>query len=331
MVKAIPILAITGGDPCGIGPEVILKALASKPAARLVVIGDLEVFQRAARAIKQPLPRWRIAASATPFAPDAPINFIQVGSGRRFRPGQPDEHAGRAALAYLDAGIELCRRGVAQGLVTAPVTKWAIQRSVPSFVGQTEYFARAFATPRVAMMFVSDRLRVVLLTRHIALRDVPRRATRALLRETIDLAVDGLRRQFGIRSPRLAVCGLNPHAGEGGLFGHEERSVLLPAQRAARRAGLRVDGPFAADGFFAAPSGYDAVICWYHDQGLIPFKLQARDRGCQLTIGLPVVRTSPDHGSALDIAGQGVANGGSMRYALRLAASLASKTPRWSS
>ena len=221
--------------------------------------------------------------------------------------------------------MTLGRTGQIDALVTAPVTKWAIERRLPRFVGQTEYLAQAFARHAAAMMFISDRLRVVLLTRHVALRRVPRTVTQALVRTTLRLTIDSLRAQFHLPRPRLAVCGLNPHAGEGGLFGQEEQRVLLPVLRQFRRRGLRCDGPVAADGLFADADRYDAVICWYHDQGLIPFKMAARDRGCQLTVGLPIVRTSPDHGSALDIAGRGVANAGSMIYALELAARLSAR------
>jgi len=326
-------LAVTSGDPCGIGPEVILKALATPGAStlwagpgRIAVIGDLPVFERLGRR----LPPWRVCSLREfPRRRDR-LAFIQLHHRDRFTPGRSGAAAGRASLDYLDAAVTLAKQGAVGALVTAPVTKWTIHRVRPGFEGQTEYLARAFRSPFAVMMFASDRLRIVLLTRHVALRRVAARVTAPLVRRTIRTALDALRTQFGVARPRLAVCGLNPHAGEGGLFGDEERRVLMPVVRALRRAGARIDGPFAADGFFAAqaspawPAGrYDAVVCWYHDQGLIPFKLAARDAGCQVTLGLPVVRVSPDHGSALDLAGKGLADPGSMRYALRLAASLA--------
>jgi len=320
-------LVITAGDPCGVGPEVILKALAGqRPSIPMLVIGDRAVFEDTAERVRLSLPKWTLASSVSHAADIAhPLVFLDLRHRWRFVPGRPSARAGEAAAAYLDAAIALLRGGWANGLVTAPVTKWAIEQARGRFEGQTEYLARALRTPRVLMMFVSDRLRVALLTRHVALRDVPRHLTKACVREAIMLAAEGLRRHFGIRHPRLALCGLNPHAGEAGLFGSEERRVLMPALSACRRRGIRVEGPFAADGFFAEPRDYDAVLCGYHDQGLIPFKLLSRDRGCQLTVGLPVVRTSPDHGSALDIAGQGRAHPGSMRYALALAARLLSR------
>lgn len=323
-----PSLLITAGDPCGIGPEVILKSLAAPPApsCRLIVIGDLAVFERTARRLRRRLPTWTVMSAVGVLpARHTTLGFIDLAHPWTFEPGRSSVRAGRASLTYVDVAVGLLRRGAAQGLVTAPVTKWAVERARRGFQGHTEYLAKAFSTAEPVMMFASPTLRVVLLTRHVALRQVPSRVTPRLVRDTVRATLEGLRRDFGIRHPRLAVCGLNPHAGEAGLFGWEEQRVLLPVMREFSRKGVRLEGPVSADGFFADPSGYDAVLCWYHDQGLIPFKLLARNQGCQVTLGLPVVRTSPDHGSALDIAGGNRAHPGSMRYAIRLAASLVAK------
>lgn len=313
------LLALTIGDPCGIGPEVTLKALRARPAlaTRCLVIGDRAVLSRVTTR------RWG-AADRHGVHGAGPWLF-DLAHPHRFVPGTSSARAGAASLAYLDAAIALVKAGVCRSLVTAPVTKWAVDRAQPGFSGQTEYLARSAKLPprRVAMAFISDALRVVLLTRHLPLRRVPGAVDAASVEATIRLTAEALRRQFRIARPRFAVCGLNPHAGDAGLFGEEERRVLLPAMRRLRQAGIRCHGPFAADGFFTDPSGYDAVVCWYHDQGLIPFKMAARDAGCQLTLGLPFVRTSPDHGSALDLAGgRGRAHPGSMIYALELAARL---------
>lgn len=313
-------LVMTAGDPCGIGPEVILKALSRPPAGvRLIVAGDLAVFEQTARRLGR-----RLARSSA-------IEFLDLAHRQRYTPGKSGAASGQASLDYLDAAMHLLRSGMADGLVTGPVTKWAIERAGHHFHGHTEHLAKALGAPAPVMMFVSPRLRVVLLTRHVALREVPRRVTPALLRHTIRATADGLRRYFGVRRPRLAICGLNPHAGEAGMFGLEEQRLLAPLLRSVAGDGVRLEGPVSADGFFVDPSGYDAVLCWYHDQGLIPFKLLARDSGCQLTLGLPVIRTSPDHGSAPDIAGKNLAHPGSMRYALELAAKLVhahqSRTP----
>ena len=302
-------IAITAGDPCGVGPEVILKALRTfrtRPRLPVAVIGDAAVFSRAAARLRSGLPPW--------------VRFIDCGHPDRFLPGRSSRAAGAASLAYLRHAVALWRAGRLCALVTAPVTKWAVQRVDPAFVGHTEYLAAAMHRREVVMLFASETMRVAVVTRHVPLRCVPRAITQPLLRRTLTVTAEGLRDYFRIRRPRLAVCGLNPHAGEG-PSASEERTVFQPAIRALRRRGITCDGPLAADGFFASRpwERYDAVICAYHDQGLIPFKLVARDRGCQMTLGLPIVRTSPDHGSALDIAGQGVAHPGSMAYALRLA------------
>src|SRR3990167_1758257 len=325
MVPRPPVVAVTAGDPCGVGPEVILKSLVRwRPASGvcLLVIGDHRVFPRPAPQLRLRLPPWRVWSPDD--APDGParLSFLDCGSPGAFVPGRASASTGRASLDYLDRALELWREGRIQALVTAPVTKWAVARIHPGFTGHTEYLAGALGARDVAMMFVSDRLRVALVTRHIPLFAVPRSLTPGLLRTTIMLTADALTAWFGIHRPRLALCGLNPHAGEGAARSEEAR-VMRPVLLALRRGGLRCDGPVSADGLFAGElSRYDAIICAYHDQGLIPFKLAVRDRGCQLTVGLPFARTSPDHGSALDIARQGRAHPGSMRYALDLAAKL---------
>ena len=320
-----PVIAVTAGDPCGIGPEVLLKALRTIRAggrARFAVIGDLAVFERLARRLRLPLPAWQVRASTDRRPWTSRLTFLDCRHRGRFLPGHPSAAAGQASLDYLRCAVTLWRSGRIRGLVTGPVTKWAAAKILPSFVGQTEYLAGATRARDVVMMFVSDRLRVALVTRHLPLSRVSSALTPRLLRSTVEVTARTLTTWFNIRRPRLAVCGLNPHAGESSTAS-EERTVMRPVLEALRRRGIRCEGPFAADGFFASPPDYDAVICAYHDQGLIPFKLLARDRGCQLSAGLPLLRTSPDHGSALDIAGRGIANPGSMRYALALAVKLA--------
>ncbi len=333
------VIAVTAGDPCGVGPETILKSLTIRSVASavsLLIIGDHRVFARTARRLGLRLPRWQVLGQDDVPERSSRVSFLDCGHTGAFVPGHASARAGQASLDYLNRALELWREDRIQALVTAPVTKWAVARVEPGFIGHTEYLAGALGVRDVVMMFVSDRLRVALVTRHIPLGAVPRSLTPDLLRTTITLTADALTAWFGIRRPRLALCGLNPHAGEGAGRSEEAR-IMRPVLLALRRGGLRCDGPFAADGFFAcllrpsagrrqaaATGRYDAVVCGYHDQGLIPFKLAARDRGCQLSVGLPFVRTSPDHGSALDIAGQGRAHPGSMRYALDLAARLAS-------
>lgn len=321
------LIAVTAGDPCGIGPEVLLKALSGRSSiagARLIVIGDLPVFKATAKRLRLQPPHWPILPrDGASTGSREPVTFLDCGHRETFSPGHPSAASGKASLSYLDRAIELWREGGIHGLVTGPVTKWTIARTHHGFVGQTERLARAMGRSEVVMMFVSPRLRVALVTRHLPLRRVPSAVSRQALRSALRLTAEGLRRYFKIPRPRLALCGLNPHAGEGARCGVEEETVMKPVLRELRRRGVRCDGPFAADGLFASGHRYDAVVCGYHDQGLIPFKMAARDQGCQLSVGLPIVRTSPDHGSGLDIAGKGIAHPGSMRYALRLAVTLA--------
>jgi 4-hydroxythreonine-4-phosphate dehydrogenase len=268
------------------------------------------------------MPAWPVIRPGDRVPSGTGTIFLDAKFPGTFVPGRTSRQAGAASLGYVDEALRRWRAGEVCAIVTAPATKWAVAKCHPGFVGHTEYLADAAGARRVAMMFVSDRLRVALVTRHLALRDVPAAVTRAAVRDAAVVTAGALRSWFRIRAPHLAFCGINPHAGEGSGTS-EEQQVIVPVMRALRARGIRSSGPFAADGFFAgSPSRYDAVICAYHDQGLIPFKMAARDAGCQLTAGLPFVRTSPDHGSGLDIAGRGNANSGSMLYALRLAVQL---------
>lgn len=325
-----PRLVITAGDPCGVGPEVILKAL-TRPMpgrCRVLIIGDLPVFEATAARLRRRLPAWDVIAAPTRAVRlRHPVTFLHCGHRGPFRPQHPDARAGAAAVGYLDEALRQWRAGRLDALVTAPVTKWAIGLDRPSFQGHTEHLARATRSRDVVMMFISETLRVALLTRHVPLRRVSQAVTAPGLTRALRTIATTLRRDFGVARPRLALCGVNPHAGEAGRCGGEELRVMRPVLTRLRRQGLRCEGPVAADGLFAClpelPARFDVVVCPYHDQGLIPFKMVARDRGCQLTAGLPFVRTSPDHGSALDLAGQGRADPGSMRYALELALRLA--------
>jgi len=327
------VIGITTGDPSGVGPEVVLKTLARfriPRSVKLIVFGSPSVMAGTTGRLAIASPKWLRSTLTKPCLPDAPLSFVACAEVLEWRPGRTSAQAGRASITYLDEALKWHKSGYLHGLVTAPVTKWAIAESRRNFVGQTEYLATELKVRDVAMMFSCDSLRVVILTRHLPLRHVSRALTRRIVESSIRLTVDGLRKHFRISNPKLAVCGFNPHGGEL-KESTEERKVLEPVIRRFRQRGLRCDGPFGADGFFAtgrpARRGtfripYDVVICCYHDQGLIPFKLLARDRGCQLSLGLPIIRTSPDHGSALDIAGKGIAHPGSMQHALQLAIQL---------
>ncbi|HLK94000.1 MAG TPA: 4-hydroxythreonine-4-phosphate dehydrogenase PdxA [Polyangia bacterium] len=307
-------LAISLGDPAGIGPEIVVRALAERPHADVVVFGDEGVLARAAKLAGVAPPRARVHA-ATRLGADEVV------------PGKPNDVSGRAQLAYLTAAVNAALAGEVRGLVTAPISKEWIARAGFAFPGHTEYLASRAGVSEFAMMLAGPKLRVTVATTHVPLAEVPRLLTVEGIASTIWLTAEGLARRFGIAAPRVAVAGLNPHAGEAGRFGDEESRLVGPAIEKARAriaaAGLRatVDGPLVPDSVFrqAAAGGYDAVVALYHDQGLIPLKLLHFDDGVNLTLGLPFVRTSPDHGTAYDIAGTGRARPQSFVAALDLA------------
>jgi len=287
-----PRVAITAGDPAGIGPEIARKAAE-----------DVRV---------------RDVCDPVVYGPPA---------GSRFTPGELSAEAGKAAYDTLCAAVKDAQSGVVAAVATAPVNKLAFARAGLPWKGHTDLLAHLTGSSRVAMMFWSEPLKVVLATIHIPLASVPGALTRELLDEIIDLSSRELPR-FGIAQPRLAVAGLNPHAGEDGLLGPEEQRVLRPAIESARKRGLDVQGPFPGDTVFgrAVRGEFDAVIACYHDQGLIPVKLLAFGRAVNVTLGLPIIRTSVDHGTAFDIAGKNLADPSSMIEATLLAARLATRS-----
>lgn len=290
--SARPRVGITVGDPAGIGPEIARKAA-----------GDPRVIE-----VCEPLL----------YGPNADEDVAE------FTTGQVSAEAGRAAHDAIVAAVHDALAGRIDAIATAPVNKEAFAAAGLPWRGHTELLAHLTQSPRVAMMFYSDAIRTILATVHVALKDVPAVLTQQRLEDAIDLAAVGLPR-FGYASPRLAVAGLNPHAGEHGVIGLEEDTVIVPAIAACRSRGMQVSGPFPADTIFvrAMRGEFDAVIACYHDQGLIPVKLVAFGRAVNVTLGLPIVRTSVDHGTAFDIAGRGVADPSSMIEAVRLAARLA--------
>lgn len=316
-----PTVAVTMGDPSGIGPEVAVKAArdaAVRRACRVVVVGDRRVLERA-RA-----PRWADRAAARGDAPVLvePVTRLQPAESR---PGRPTRAGGEASYRYIVRAVELIDAGEADAMATAPIGKKAMNDAGHLYPGHTELLAELTRTREVRMMLLGPRLKVALATVHLPLAQVPGALTRKRVRTTIELTHRSLRQWFGLDRPRLAVAALNPHGGEDGLFGQEERRVVRPAVRECLARGMAVSGPVPADSLFhkAARGEYDAVVCMYHDQGLGPFKLLHFTDGVNLTLGLPLVRTSADHGTAYDIAGKGVGDGRSMKQAVLLAAELA--------
>ncbi|PKQ14098.1 MAG: 4-hydroxythreonine-4-phosphate dehydrogenase PdxA [Alphaproteobacteria bacterium HGW-Alphaproteobacteria-1] len=314
-------IALTCGEPAGIGPEIAASAWSAlRGSVPFFVIGDpahlpagvpvvvIERPSEAARAGNDALP-----VLAHPFP------------GPR-TPGRPQGAQAQAVIDVIARGVALVQGAEASALCTAPIHKQALQEGAGfAFPGHTEYLAHLAGVGRVVMMLASPALRVVPATIHIPISEVPQALTAELLEETIRITHAALVRDFGIAAPRLVVAGLNPHAGEGGRMGREEIEVIAPVLDRLRAGGMDLRGPVSADTMFhaAARAGYDAAIAMYHDQALIPIKTLDFDRGVNVTLGLPFIRTSPDHGTALDIAGQGRANPASLIEALRLADTLA--------
>lgn len=326
----LPLIGVSMGDPAGIGPEIVLKAALQKPSSYLLVaLGDALTLQETAQRYHLPLTvvSWRLG-DAYPAAADAfpVIELSQLAASER-RPGQPTPAGGEASYCYVETGIRLAVEGHLQGLVTAPISKAMWHAAGRLYPGHTELLAALTQTPEVRMMLVGPRLRVILVTTHLALAQVPSALSSEKIFRTLVLTTAHLARFHGMERPRLAVAGLNPHAGDNGAFGDEEERVVTPAIVQARAAGLNVFGPFPADSVFvrAVRGEFDGVVCLYHDQGLIPLKLLSWEEGVNVTIGLPIVRTSPDHGTAFDIAGRGIADPRSLQAALTLAVEMAHK------
>ncbi|MBJ6373379.1 4-hydroxythreonine-4-phosphate dehydrogenase PdxA [Sedimentitalea arenosa] len=317
-----PPVALTCGEPAGIGPELALKAWQTlRDTCPLVWIGDPRHLPEGAPVTLVDDPAQAVAASAAAL-PVLPHRFA-----RETVPGTPDPSNARGVIEVIERAVALVQTGKASAVCTAPIHKKAlIDGAGFAYPGHTEFLAALGGCDRVVMMLASERLRVVPATIHIALAEVPKALTPDLLRETIRITADGLRRRFGIAAPRIAVAGLNPHAGEGGAMGREELDWIAPLLAEIAADGLSVSGPHPADTLFhaAARTRYDAAIAMYHDQALIPIKTLDFDRGVNVTLGLPFVRTSPDHGTALDIAGRGEADPTSLIEALKLAQRMAS-------
>jgi 4-hydroxythreonine-4-phosphate dehydrogenase len=287
------------------------------------VFGDPRVLARELRGLG--LPMIERGAPLPAGGALVPVGRLPAAA---VRPGRPVPAGGAAQLAYLEAAFEAVRRGDADALCTAPVSKAQVARALPGFIGHTEWLEARCGVRRSVMMLAGERLKVGLVTTHVAFARLRRLLTPARIAETLAIAYRSMREDLGIARPRIALAALNPHAGEEGAFGGEERTVLRKALALAARAGAPASGPFPADSVFfrAAKGEFDAVVALYHDQGLIPVKLLdavGGDPAVNVTLGLPIVRTSPDHGVAYDIAGKGKASPASMRAALRLAARIA--------
>lgn len=325
-------LLITMGDPTGVGPELIVKTLLdgafATVSAPVHVVGDIDILCRAGKIFDCPgqVTSERDGLFFLQFGErQLVVHGLSALDGSALKYGQPDTACGKAMADYIEYAIARCLDKTAAGIVTAPINKAAINSAGYHFPGHTELLAERCGVDKVVMMLAGERLRVCLVTTHLAYRDIPAVLNQNDIVETIMITATALRDQFAIEQPKLAVLALNPHASENGLFGDEEERIIAPAIRTVQTAGLSVSGPHSADTLFhfAAQGAYDAVICMYHDQGLIPLKLLHFDDGVNVTLGLPIIRTSVDHGTAYDLAGSGKANTASLVAALKMADQMA--------
>lgn len=331
MTLPLPIAASLG-DPAGIGPELLAAAWARRHEAALYpffVVGSRAVIESAGASRGISAPVRVIGAPHEALAVfDEALPVLDLGDAA-YTPGAPSEPGAQLALRALEIATGLVRGGAAAALMTAPVAKVRLAQIGFAYPGQTEFVAQACGVmaKNAVMMLAGPSLRVVPITVHVALSEVPGMLTCELIRNRAAIAAQALVRDFGIAHPRLAVAGLNPHAGEDGRIGHEDAEVIVPAVTALRAGGIDARGPLPADTMFhaVARATYDAAICMYHDQALIPMKALDFDEGVNVTLGLPLVRTSPDHGTAFDIAGKGVARADATIAAFRMAAEIATR------
>jgi 4-hydroxythreonine-4-phosphate dehydrogenase len=328
---ALPLIGVTLGDPLGIGPEVIVKALADpqlRSQARFVIFGLHDALELAADQAELPRFWWRepydgnLRVERGVLVADFDELQVRINGFRGV-----DEMAGRASFRFVEEAIRYLKRGRLDALVTGPISKQAWRLARHRFRGHTDLLARAFSVRRACMMFVGGQLRVALASDHLPLFELRNRFTIGLVFQPIDLLDRALREWFGIEKPRIGVLGVNPHAGEGGLFGDEEQRIIEPALALARNANINVAGPLPPDTAFTPDvlRRFDGLVAMYHDQGLIPVKTLAFDQAVNVTLGLPTIRTSPDHGTAFEIAGRNRARPGSMTAAIRLAIQLAAQ------
>lgn len=327
-----PLLGLTMGDPAGIGPEVIAKALALpevRRCCRPIVVGSLPVMERTVRSLRLPLRVVRVSGHGDAINGRRVLPVLDplerpLG---RYRMGAVGKQTGAASAAFIIKAVRLAQLGCIDAIVTGPINKEAINRAGYEYPGHTEMLADLTKCRESGMMILGGPLKIMFVTTHVAHKKLAKTLSAQKIVKAIRLAHKALRDYFGVSKPRIGVAALNPHAGEHGLFGDEEGRVILPACRRARALGIKASDPLPADTLFgkAARGAYDGVVAMYHDQGLIPLKLVAFGRCVNLTVGLPIIRTSVDHGTAYDIVGKGVADSGSMVEAILLAARLATR------
>ena len=327
----LPIIGITMGDPTGVGPEIIVKVLSLESTFRFchpVVLGDRNILERAIQQLNAPLAVNEMETIAPENLQYGALNLVPLSALPLDKAayGNPTKACGEGMVTYITEAARLALDGTIDAITTAPISKKALSDAGYSYPGHTELLAELTGSTDYVMMLAGERLRVALVTIHCSLRDVFHLLTTEKILKTIRITNDALRDFFGEARPRIAVAALNPHAGEEQLFGCEEKTIILPAIERARQSGINVEGPLPPDTLFyhAAQGGYEAVVSMYHDQGLIPLKLLHFEDAVNITLGLPLIRTSVDHGTAYDIAGTGKANPSSLLNALKIAARMAS-------
>jgi 4-hydroxythreonine-4-phosphate dehydrogenase len=320
-------LALTLGEPAGIGPDLTLKLWAERGARNLppfFLVADPAFVAGRAKLLSLDIPVAECAPEEAESRFPSALPLVVIPERAGAEPGKPDDLSAAAARGSIDRAVQLVQQGKAAAIVTNPIAKHVMQAGGFAFPGHTEYLAHLSGSPRPVMLIWSEELAVVPVTIHIPLRDIPAALTPELIAETARIAAHDYRSRFGIADPRIAVCGLNPHAGEEGTIGREDLDIIAPAIRKLRMEGIAVTGPHSADSLFHAEARkrYDLVLGMYHDQVLAPVKALAFERAVNVTLGLPFVRTSPDHGTAFDLAGSGKADPSSLEAAIRLAARL---------
>ena len=323
----LPFVGITMGDPAGIGPEIIVKALADKgiyQVCRPVILGDPNVLSSTMLKASQHMRINRISTPSDAGSKPGSIDLIAVSKlkSENILPGQPTLEGGKAMVQYITRAVKMALMGELDAIATCPISKLLMHKAGHLYDGHTQLISHLTDTPHYVMMLAGDRLRVALVTIHCALKAVPGMLDTEMIYNTIAITARALSKDFGFEKPRLAVAALNPHAGESGLFGSEEKEIIGPAVSKAAHEDFNVMGPFPSDTLFykAASGEFDAVVAMYHDQGLIPLKLLHFSDAVNVTLGLPIIRTSVDHGTAYDIAGTGQADASSLKAAIRMAA-----------
>ena len=328
MKPDLPVIAVTSGEPAGVGPELCLRLLERDFPARLVILADRQLLKARSGAVGLSSDRLKLRDWASELPPErGVVDILHQPLVAPSNPGQLDPANANYVLGLLDRALDGCRSGEFAAMVTAPVHKGVINDAGVYFTGHTEYLAERTNTPRVVMMLAGSKLKVALATTHLPLKDVPAAITQESLEATLRILHADMRSKYGLADPRILVAGLNPHAGEGGYLGMEEIEVITPVLERLRGEGMRLLGPLPADTMFTPPmlEQGDCVLAMYHDQGLTALKYASFGQGINVTLGLPIIRTSVDHGTALELAGTGRADPGSLFVAVEQAIAMAQR------